>query len=122
MTRTAVLAVLGLRIAYGLALIVAPARLTRSWLGSVSESGGTQVAVRALGAREALLHTGAVLAVVNDKPVRPWLVASMAGDLTDVAATAAARADVPDDAPAKTAAVAGGSAVLSGALAAIVDE
>jgi hypothetical protein len=122
MTRTAVLAVLGFRIAYGLALIVAPARLTKSWLGSVSENGGTQVAVRALGAREVLLHTGAVLAAVNDKPVRPWLLASMAGDLTDVAATAAARADVPDDAPAKTAAVAGGSALLSGALAAIVDD
>ena len=122
MTRIAVLAVLGGRIAYGLALIAAPARLTASWLGAASGQGGTQVAVRALGAREVLLHAGGVLAVLNDRPVRPWLAASIAGDLTDVAATAAASGAVPDDAPKKTAAVAGGSAALSGVLAALVDE
>jgi hypothetical protein len=116
-----VIAVLGVRVAYGLGLVVAPARVTRSWLGPVSDEGGTQVAVRALGAREVVLHGLAIAAAVDGRPLRPWLAASIAGDLTDIAATTAARADVPEGAATKTAAVAGGSAVLSAALAAFVD-
>jgi hypothetical protein len=113
--RIAVIGVLGLRLGYGLGLVVAPRRLTKSWLG---ESPGAEVAARALGMREAVLHAGALAAALGGRPVRPWLAASMVGDLTDVAATAAARSALPSGSARATAVVAGGSALLSGALAA----
>lgn len=47
----------------------------------------------------------------------PWLLASAAGDLTDIAATFAGREERPDEAAVATAAVAGGSALVSIVLA-----
>jgi len=54
--------------------------------------------------------------------VRPLLAASVAGDLTDIGATALARADLPDGSAAATAAVAGGSALATAALALLADS
>jgi hypothetical protein len=121
-TRSIAVAVLGLRIAYGAALVAAPARLTRRWLGPAGASGPTQVGVRGLGAREVLLHVGALTAALRGAPLRPWLAASIAGDLTDIASTGAARREVPDGAPLATLVVAGGSAAISAALVAAVAE
>src|SRR5690349_20608271 len=85
--RKATLAVAGLRIAYGAALALAPARTTRAWLGSGGAVPGGSVAVRALGAREIVLHGGAVAAALGDGPVAPWLIGSIAGDMSDIVAT-----------------------------------
>ena len=120
-SRTIAVAVLGLRIAYGAALVAAPARLTRRWLGASGQSGPTQVGIRGLGAREVLLHVGALSAALGNRPLRPWLAASIAGDVADIASTAAARGEVPEGSPAATLAVAGGSALISAALVAAVD-
>src|SRR4051812_31586136 len=120
-SRALLFGVLGLRIAYGAALVVAPARLTRRWLGPPAEQGATQVLARALGARELLLHAGALARALRGEPVRPWLAASIAGDLTDIASTAVAAGGVPTRSPRLTAGVAGGSALVSGALAFAVD-
>ena len=114
-------AVLGLRIAYGAALIASPARLTQRWLGPDGERGPTQVGVRGLGAREVLLHSGALAAALRGGPLRPWLAASIAGDVADIASTAAARGDLPEGSPLATLAVAGGSALISAAVLAAVD-
>ncbi|GAC1321375.1 MAG: hypothetical protein NVSMB25_14980 [Thermoleophilaceae bacterium] len=119
--RQAAVAVAALRIAYGAAIAAAPARTTRSWLGPDGERPGTQVAIRALGAREILLHTGAIVAASTGLPVRPWLVASLAGDCSDIAATAASSSGLPDSAVAKTAVVAGASAALSAIVVAMLD-
>jgi hypothetical protein len=119
--RTAAAGVAGLRIAYGLALAVAPARTTRSWLGDDAARPGASVALRALGAREIVLHAGALAAVFGGGAVRPWLLASIGGDCSDVAATFGARSGLPDGAAVKTLAVAGGSAALSAAVLAAVD-
>ena len=116
MKRSAALTVLGLRVAYGVALVATPAKITRSWLGPSVEGDATQVALRGLGGREVLLHGFGIAAAVRGKPLLPWLLISMAGDLTDIAATFAGRGGIPDDAPKKTAAVAGGSAALTGAV------
>ena len=118
-SRIATLGVLGLRLGYGLGLVAAPKRLTARWLG---ESPGAEVAARALGAREAILHAGALAAALGGRDVRPWLAASIAGDLTDIAATFAARDGLPDGSPGATAAVAGGSALVSGVLAGLADD
>jgi hypothetical protein len=113
--------VAALRIAYGVALAAAPGRTTRSWLGGDAARAGTGVALRALGAREVAIHAGAVAAALGGGAVRPWLVASIGGDCSDVLATFGARSELPAGAAAKTLAVAGGSAALSAAVIAAVD-
>ena len=95
MLRTATIAVLGLRVAYGAALIVAPARLTRRWLGPAAGAPPTQVPLRGMGAREIVVHGAAIAAALNDLPLRPFLAASIAGDLADILATVAGRRGLP---------------------------
>jgi hypothetical protein len=116
---TATVAVLGARIAYGAGLVAVPERLTRRWLGPAAATPPTQVPLRALGVREAILHAGALAAVLHGRPVRPWLAASVAGDLSDIASTVAARRGLPGGSPAATAIVAGASAALSAGLAVV---
>ena len=117
-SRALPISVLALRVAYGVALIAAPERLARRWLGPAAAGGPTQVPLRALGAREILLHAGGLAAAANGSGLGPWFAASIAGDLTDIAATIAARRELPGRAPALTALVAGGSALVSAASAA----
>lgn len=114
---------LSLRIAYGVALIAAPARVAGNrWLGPGARAGAAQVPLRGLGAREVALHGLALAACLRGAPVRPLLAASIAGDLTDIAATALARDDLPDNSAAATAVVAGGSAMLTALAAGLADE
>ena len=121
--RQAAAAVAGLRIAYGAALAIAPARTTRSWLGDDGARPAAKVALRGLGAREIALHAGAFRAALVDAPVTPWLLASIGGDCSDIAATFGAGArNLPDGAPVKTLAVAGGSAVVSALVLAALDR
>ena len=122
MLRTATLAVLGLRVAYGVALIAAPERLALRWLGPSAGTPPTQVALRGLGAREIVVHGAAIAAATRDLPLRPFLAASVAGDLADIAATVAGRRGLPDGAAPATLAVAGGSALLTAALAVAVER
>jgi hypothetical protein len=112
--QTAAVTVFGLRIAYGAALIVAPERMAKAWLGPVGDPA--KVALRGIGGREIILHGFAIAGAVRGKPLRGWLMMSMAGDVNDIAATFAGSKGIPDDAPKKTAVVAGGSAALSAAV------
>ena len=121
-TRKIAVAVFSLRIAYGAGLVVLPGRLARGWLGPSASGPPAQVPVRGLGAREVVLHAGALLAALRGAPLRPWLAASIAGDLVDIGSTAAARGALPEDSPRKTLAVAGGSALISAAVGAAVGE
>jgi hypothetical protein len=82
----------------------------------------TRVALRGLGAREVLLHGGGLAATVRGGAVCPWLAASVAGDVADIASTAAGRRGLPDGAAPATLAVAGASALLSVAVGAAVDR
>ena len=120
--RLAAVAVLGLRAVYGAALLAVPGRVTRQWLGPPAARPPAVVAVRGLAAREVAVHVAAMADGLRGAPLRPWLALSIAGDVADIAATAAGRDGVPDKAPAKTLAVAGGSAAISVALALLVDS
>ena len=120
-TRTGTIAVLALRVAYGAALAIAPGRVTRRWLGQTADTAGGSVALRGLGARDAALHVGALAAFLRGAPMRPWLGASIAGDVTDIVATAGARKGLPEHAAPATVAVAGASALISAALSALAD-
>jgi hypothetical protein len=120
--RVATVALLGFRIAYGVTLVAAPTRLARRWLGPAAETASSQVPLRGLGAREALIHGGALAAALTGAPLRPWLAASIAGDLTDIVATTAGREQLPEGSALATLVVAGTSALISAALAAAIDR
>jgi hypothetical protein len=116
--RAATTALLSFRVVYGLALIAVPAKVAGNrWLGPGARAGAAQVPLRGLGAREVAIHGLALAALWSGGPVRPLLGASIAGDLTDIAATTASREELPDNAALATAAVAGGSALLTAAAA-----
>jgi hypothetical protein len=121
-SRQAAIAVAALRLAYGAALAAAPARTAGSWLGADSSRPATAVALRCLGAREIVIHAGAMVAAVRGAPVRPWLCASIGGDCADIAATYGAASHLPAGVPVKTLAVAGGSAALSAAVLAALGD
>src|SRR3954452_8305929 len=114
--RIAATVVCGLRVAYGAALLAAPHRITRRWLGPARETDAAKVALRALGAREVAIHVLALSAALRGESLRPWLGASIAGDLSDIAATTVSRSGLPSGAAPATAAVAGASALLSAAV------
>jgi hypothetical protein len=116
--RAVAIAVLAGRIGYGAALIAVPERMTAAWLGPAAGGAPVQVPVRALGAREVVLHAGALRAALAGAPVRGWMAASVAGDLTDLAVTALGRRELPPGVTGRTLAVAGGSALVSAFLAA----
>jgi len=122
MLRAATLTLLGLRVAYGAGLIVAPKRLAQRWLGDSAGAPPTQVPLRGMGAREIVVHGAAIAAVLNDVPVRPFLAASAAGDVADILATLAGRRGLPEGSTQATLVVAGGSALVTAALAAAVDK
>lgn len=120
--RKAATVVLGLRTAYGVGLIAAPSRLGRRWLGPAANAAPTQVPLRALGAREIIIHVGGILAAVRGAPLRPWLAGSIVGDLSDLAATVAGRDELPKGSPTATLVVGGSSALLSAAVAVAVES
>jgi hypothetical protein len=120
--RKGAIAVLGLRIAYGAGLVAAPSRLGRRWLGPAANGAPTQVPLRALGAREMILHAGAIIAAVRGAPLRPWLAGSIVGDLSDLAATVAGRNQLPKGSATATLVVGGSSALISTAVALAVES
>jgi hypothetical protein len=120
--RKGAIVLLGLRIAYGAGLIAAPSRLGRRWLGPAANAAPTQVPLRALGAREIILHAGAIVAAVRGAPLRPWLAGSIVGDLSDLVATAAGRDELPKGSATATLVVGGSSALISAAVAAAIES
>lgn len=121
--RGTAVAVLSFRIAYGAGLLVAPAKLAGNrWLGAGAREPAALVGLRGLGAREVGLHGLALAGLLRGLPVRPLLAASIAGDLSDVASTAISRDGLPEGSAVATAAVAGGSALLTAAIAVMIDQ
>jgi hypothetical protein len=76
-----------LRIAYAVALLAAPGRTARPWLGDAAERAGTTVSIRGLGIRDLVLSAGAVTAALGEGSARPWLAACALSDAGDLAAT-----------------------------------
>jgi hypothetical protein len=120
--RYATVALLSLRIAYGVALLASPEKVAaKRWLGPGAGKPAAQVPLRGMGAREVAVHGLALSALLRGLPVRPWLAASIAGDVADTGATFLARDGLPDGSAPATAVVAGGSALLSAAATALLD-
>lgn len=81
------------RLAIGLALVAVPAQASKGWLGDVADTDGGKVAVRALGARDALLGFMALHVASADDPLvaARWSAAIALCDLVDGVATTGAR-------------------------------
>jgi hypothetical protein len=110
------------RVAYAVAVAVAPSRAAGVWLGKEVESGGTRVAARALVARDAYLAVGLADAARRGGATRPWLAALIASDLSDIAATLADRKRLPKQAGPGTVIVAGSAAAMGAALFAAAEK
>ena len=120
--RTATALICGARIAYAVGLITAPEQLTRTWLGPPVVQPSTQIPLRGLAGREIGLATGGLLASLGGAPVRPWLVAQIAGDLSDVLASVWGRNGIPPSAVSAVTAVGGASAAITAGAALAVDS
>ncbi len=85
------------RVVIGAVLVAVPARPGGDWVGEDGRTPGGQVAMRALGAREVLVGTGAFHAARSGsaQTAATWSLALAACDLVDAAATAAACGSLP---------------------------
>jgi hypothetical protein len=116
-TRRLTLLYCAARAAFGLALLGPPSWAATRWLGPDARRRAVTVAVRGLGTRDMALALGAIDAVRREGAVVPWLVAAVAGDVTDIAISLAAGESLPDQARWGTPALAGMSAAAGTALA-----
>ncbi len=98
------------RVGFGVALILAPRRVTAQWLGRDAQRAGTQVISRGLGARDLVLGAGAL--VVPEAQLRPWVMAAIVADAADLVATVAAGDSLPLTGRVLVGAVASAGAVL----------
>jgi hypothetical protein len=103
------------RLGLGASLVARPDLATSMWVGRDGKRAGGQVLARALGARDAALGAGTLAAVRGGQPTRPWVLAGLVCDATDLLATHAARHHLPKAAAPLIYGLAG-TALLVGAL------
>lgn len=107
------------RVALGAGLIAAPERIARGWIGPVATERSVEVLARSVGIRDVVLGAGGAAALLGGHPAtRGWLFAAAVADVGDIVATVLARDVLPANGVRGTAALAGGSMVVSAAAAA----
>jgi hypothetical protein len=100
------------RLAVGSAMVLAPQQVAASWIGGRdADHPGPQVLTQALGIRDAAIGAG-VLATAGTGAARTWLLAGIAADAVDLAATLRARESLPSVAVAGVTVIATGSTLL----------
>jgi len=105
------------RLGFGVGLIAAPARLASGWIGADAERPAVQIVLRGLGARDIAIAAGTLASLDDDDQLAGWLVATIAADLSDLAATLAAPSNkLPGNARWGTVALAGSAAALGAEL------
>jgi hypothetical protein len=78
------------RIIFGLAALAAPATLGRTLAGEGAAAPDAQAFLRGMGGREIGLGLGLLAMTRANGPVKPWLVAALFADSSDIAGIAAA--------------------------------
>jgi hypothetical protein len=108
------------RVAFGLSFLARPGAARGSWVGRAAKQPGTQVVIRAQGARDVALGAGAIRALARgDVPeMRAWITAQAGCDLVDLVTTWSARDALPKRRARMAMVVAGASTVVGGAAAA----
>ena len=99
------------RVALGATLIARPELATGRWVGRDGSRPGGQVLARGLGARDAALGAGTLVALRGGGPTLPWVLGGILADTTDLLATHAARDRLPRGAAAMIYVLAGGALV-----------
>jgi hypothetical protein len=89
--------VLGIgRVAIGTALLLAPRRFGRGWVGESAATPGAKVAFRALGARDVVLGYGLIHSLdTGDDDAAQWLTLAALCDVADAVATLGAARRIP---------------------------
>lgn len=113
----AALGIAGLRVALGVAALVAPGLAGRAWIGPGASGRDRAVALRALGGRDIALGAGALLGAAEREELRRWVALGALSDLVDTIATTAGFGALPKRRRWLVLAACAGSAA-SGALAA----
>jgi len=76
------------RLAFGVAALGAPALVGRAFAGAGGAEPDAQAFLRGVGGREIGLALGLLAALRADGPVRPWLIAGVLADSSDLAGIA----------------------------------
>ncbi len=103
----------------GVALLAAPARVARSWVGG--DDTPHVVLTRALGGRDLVLGAGLALAAAHEGDAGTWLRGGIVADTIDGVATVAAGDAIPGSGRIATSALAAGSALFGAWLSHAVD-
>jgi hypothetical protein len=78
------------RILFGVAALVAPGTAGRILAGDGGAAPDAQAFLRGMGGREIGLGLGLLAMIRADGPVKPWLVAALLADSSDIAGIAGA--------------------------------
>jgi hypothetical protein len=92
---------------FGVGLLAVPGRLASGWIPDDHSRRQTQMIVRGIGGRDIALAGGTVQAALADDDVRPWLLAAVASDGSDILASLIAGDALPVRAKKGTLALAG---------------
>ena len=106
----------GVRVAYGASMLGVPGRVGAKWTGRPSPPVIADVPLRGIGGREVALHAAGAVALAKGAPLRPWLLASLGGDLTDISSSVLQRGQLPDGGLRAVLLTGGGSALWTIAL------
>jgi hypothetical protein len=109
------------RVAFGAVACVAPKWAARVWTGENIAGTTTKMALRSLGARDAALGLGLVIALRRRAPVRGWLDAATLSDAADFVNTLMCVRRLPKSRVLMGLASAGGAVALDMRLARVLD-
>jgi hypothetical protein len=98
------------RAVFGGALLIAPERVAKGWLGEYAERRAVHALVRSIGVRDVVLGMIALHTLDHPEVGPRWQATCAVVDTVDLLASGAARSDLPAAGVAGTAAVAGGAA------------
>lgn len=103
------------RIVFGAAMLAAPERAGKAWIGKrAAKHSGTQAVTQGFGARDVALGVGALQALARGQDARTWVGIAALCDVADLGATVA-RDDLPSGGRALVTALASGAILISAA-------
>lgn len=82
------------RVGVGTALMLAPRRMGRTWVGSVADDPRAALVIRGFGARDLALGLGTLRALHRNEPIEGWVQMAAAGDACDALAGLAGASSV----------------------------
>jgi hypothetical protein len=110
------------RMAFGAAMLLAPGRSFRAWIGGDADRTGPKVVGAGFGARDFALGAGLVWALQRNEPAHAWLVGAAISDAADFTGTLLAGDQIPKAGRLAVMAIAAGAAIQGAVLAATIDD